>query len=67
MTLCQGKNKDNYQKNIILDSANGVGSILMNKLLKLKGVKDRLNIQLINDEKIPDNLNVDCGADYLNT
>ena len=67
MTLCQGKNKDNYQKNIILDSANGVGSILMNKLLKLKGVKDRLNIQLINDEQIPDNLNVDCGADYLNT
>ena len=64
LSLCQGE-RVNYQKNLILDCANGVGSIVMQEFLGLAGVEERLKVTMINDDKMPDKLNDQCGAEYV--
>mmetsp|Transcript_1838 Transcript_1838/g.2482 ORF Transcript_1838/g.2482 Transcript_1838/m.2482 type:complete len:140 (+) Transcript_1838:442-861(+) len=71
--LCQnhklGKSeeeKSNYQPDLVLDCANGVGSLVIGEINGLTGFSERLKLTLINDEKSPENLNADCGAEHIN-
>ena len=66
LTLCHGE-KQNYQKQLILDCANGVGSVVMREFLGLAGVKKRLNITMINNDKEPKHLNEGCGAEHVHS
>ena len=64
MVLADGP-KENYQKQLVLDGANGIGAIIMKEFMGQAGCPERLNITMINDEKAPDNLNEGCGAEYV--
>jgi len=44
------KPKINYQKTLILDCANGVGSKVMKDMISLAGFTERLDIKFINDD-----------------
>ena len=66
LTLCEGEKK-NYSKQIILDCANGVGSVVMTEFLGLAGVVEKLAVTMIHDEKAPENLNEGCGAEHVHS
>ena len=57
--------KQNYQKELILDCANGVGAQTVAQLLDLAGLQERLHVTLINNEAKPDLLNEGCGAEHV--
>lgn len=57
--------KKNYEPELILDCANGIGSYVMNEIIHDKDFARRLKITFINDDKSPTNLNLNCGADHL--
>lgn len=66
LALCGDKSaKKNYQEDLLLDCANGVGSLVVNDLLGFAGFTERLNITLINQDKTPENLNAGCGAEHV--
>ncbi|TNV80721.1 hypothetical protein FGO68_gene10832 [Halteria grandinella] len=63
--------KSRYETDLLLDCANGVGSIQFKLNLELMaeifGGKDKvpLNVTIINDDEKPDLLNEECGAEYV--
>jgi phosphoacetylglucosamine mutase len=71
ISLCQNeagfgdKPKQNYQSDIILDCANGVGAQAISQIMELAGFNEKLQITLINNEKSPEKLNDGCGAEFV--
>lgn len=56
-----GPQKSNYDPNIILDCANGVGSVKMTQMMDF--INTQLNVRLFNSGEGV--LNHDCGADFV--
>lgn len=68
INLCQSNNqnpKKNYENELYLDCANGVGSQLMSQLIQMKDFTNQLNIKLFNNEQGFENLNLNCGAEFV--
>jgi len=42
-----------------------VGSVAIKEILNDSNFKEKLNIILMNDEFSPDNLNENCGAEFV--
>jgi len=52
---------------VILDCANGVGSIVFSEFLGLAGVVEKLNVTMLNNAKDPKDLNEGCGAEHVHS
>ena len=65
MEICGENKKKNYQNSLILDCANGIGSITMSEVINTPKFQKYININLINDDKEPNYLNEMCGAEYI--
>ena len=68
MSLCKGRDlypKQNYENELHLDCANGVGAQIMSQLIQMKDFTDILNIKLFNNEESFENLNLNCGAEFV--
>ena len=59
------KERENYQHGIVVDCANGVGSIILKEILGFAGFPEKLPCTLINDSEKPDHLNDNCGAEHV--
>lgn len=59
------KERENYQHGIVVDCANGVGSIVLKEILGFAGFPEKLPCTLINDSEKPDHLNDNCGAEHV--
>lgn len=66
LSLCDSATpRQNYQSDLILDCANGVGATAISQIQQLPGFNEKLQITLLNYEKSPENLNNLCGAEYV--
>jgi phosphoacetylglucosamine mutase len=61
--LLGDKENKRYEKNILLDCANGVGSVHIKPILVQ--INENLQVEIINDDLKPDLLNEDCGAEFV--
>ena len=57
--------RKNYDKELILDCANGVGSVPIKEMMGLAGFTEKLPLILFNCDEQPDNLNFKCGAEHI--
>jgi hypothetical protein len=57
--------RKNYDKELILDCANGVGSVPIKEIMGLAGFVEKLPLILFNCEEAPTNLNYNCGAEHI--
>jgi len=64
-TIDKGAQKKNYQSELFLDCANGVGGKVIQELKELAGFDEKLKIILKNIDKDPTNLNEGCGAEFV--
>ena len=70
LSECDHPEKKNYQKDLTLDCANGIGSYWIKEIMKEPAYKDQigqiLNLNLINTSVTKTELlNKDCGAEFV--